>query len=59
MNATITKFFRCAPEGHTVNDYGVGVVVTGVVAELAVQLGYAKELPKKRGRKKLELETKG
>ena len=44
MQATITKRFQIAREGHTVDTYDVGDVVSGLVARTAVEMGYALEL---------------
>lgn len=44
MQATITKQFRIAPEGHTVVIYDVGAIVKGQTAEIAVEAGYASPL---------------
>lgn len=41
MQATITKRFQIAPEGHTVDTYEVGAVVSGVIAATAVANGHA------------------
>ena len=44
MQVTLLRDYRCAPEGHTVESYKAGDVVTGRVAELAIQDGAAKRI---------------
>jgi hypothetical protein len=41
MRAIITKEFRCAPRGHTVETFAAGTEVAGQVAEWAVAAGHA------------------
>ena len=36
--------FRIAPEGHTVITYPDGSIVEGMIAEIAIQSGYAKRI---------------
>lgn len=44
ISVTLERDYRCAPEGHTVESYKAGDVVTGRVAELALQDGAAKRI---------------
>lgn len=53
MEVTLTKPFRCAPEGHTVVEYAEGATVTGRVAELAIAHGAAKKQVKKTPKPKV------
>lgn len=46
MQAKITKIdgYMCAPEGHTVQTFALGRIVSGPVAEMAVADGAAEAL---------------
>jgi hypothetical protein len=54
MKATITKDYRCAPEGHTVRTFPAGTIVTGRVAEWALADEMATVLGEKKPAAKLE-----
>lgn len=41
MDATLTRDYKCAPEGHTTLSYKAGSVVSGRVAEMAIRDGAA------------------
>ena len=60
MKVTLTKEFRCAPLGHTVETFAAGTEVDGQVAEWAITAGHAKEEPTKKVSKKMskQLENK-
>ena len=60
MKVTLTKEFRCAPLGHTVETFAAGTEVDGQVAEWAITAGHAKEEPTKPIGKKMakKLENK-
>ena len=56
--AKITREYRCAPQGHTVETFKVGTIVTGQVAEWALADKAASRMIEKRGRpRKKPLET--
>jgi len=50
MQAKITnqKGFRIAPQGHTVEHYAVGTIVSGYIAEKALANGVAEEILEKK-----------
>jgi hypothetical protein len=41
MEVTLSRTYRCAPEGHTTYVFHRGTVVTGRVAEMAIRDGAA------------------
>jgi len=54
MKAKITKDFKCAPLGHTVETFGVGVEVDGDIAKWAVDGGCAEYITETKPAAKLE-----
>ena len=50
VKAKLTREYRCAPSGHTVEVLPKGKIVTGKIAEWALVDGAASRMIEKRGR---------